>query len=184
MKYVQVRRHAPKHAHGHLTDEGKMLAQEVKAKLPTYDLVISSNKPRAVETALLLTGKTPLVDARAGTPPFTTEQEKTLHELGETHPYGIAGLIFDNPEYRHMIKKQGQQLAEVIKETLKKLPDDGIALIISHDGVMVAAEKILKNMSFDQADKTFKPLEGFEVSETMEIRNINIIQPRRLNILS
>jgi len=173
MKQVHVRRHAPKHATGGLTEEGKRLAQEFKKQLGTYDLIISSDKPRAIETAELLTGLKPLVDKRAGTPPFTLEQETKLHELGQNHQHGIAGVLFENPEYRVMIGIQGKKLAELINETLEKLPENGRALIISHDGVMVSAERILKNKMLDKAEKTFKPLMGFKVYEDGTIENLD-----------
>jgi len=172
MKYIQVRRHAPKHAKGHLTNEGKKLADKVKNKLPQFALIISSNKPRAIETARLLTGKEPIIDKRAGTPAFSLDIEQTLHREGQSHPFGIAGVIFDNPEYKKMIKEQGKKLAELIKETLLKLPENGTALIISHDGVMVSTEKVLRKAMFDKADKTFKPLEGFQIDESGEIKDI------------
>ena len=172
MKQIHIRRHAPKHSTGGLTDEGKKLANEFKSKVGKYDLVISSDKPRAIETAILITGIRPIVDKRAGTPPFTPEQEKQLHELGQGHPFGIAGVILDNPEYRVMIKVKGESLGNLIQETLKKLPDDGKALIISHDGVMVTAERLLKNKSLDKAGKTFKPLMGFVVYENGVIEDL------------
>ena len=172
MKQVHVRRHAPKHATGNLTEEGKKLAVQFKKKLGTYDLIISSNKPRAIETAELLTGLKPLIDKRVGTPPFTPEQEQKLHELGVNHPFGIAGVILDNPQYRIMIKPQGESLAQLIKETLEKLPQNGSALIISHDGVMVTAERILKDKQLDKAEKTFKPLMGFKVHEDGTIEDL------------
>lgn len=169
MKYIQVRRHAPKHAEGHLTGEGKKLAESVKKKLPSFNIILSSDKPRAIETAKLLTGINPQIDKRAGTPAFSMDQEKELHNLGEKHTFGIAGVIFENPGYKKMIREQGEKLAELIKETLVKLPENGCALIVSHDGVMVSAEKILQNFSFDKAEKTFKPLQGFQVNERGEI---------------
>jgi broad specificity phosphatase PhoE len=172
MKQVHVRRHAPKHSTGGLTDEGKKLAKEFKSKIGRYDLIVSSDKPRAIETALLITGIEPVIDKRAGTPPFTAEQERQLHELGQNHPYGIAGVILDNPEYRVMIKVKGESLGNLIKETLKKLPKEGKALIISHDGVMVAAEGLLKNKSLDKAVKTYKPLMGFVVYEDGTIEDL------------
>ncbi|PIY71584.1 hypothetical protein COY87_05350 [Candidatus Roizmanbacteria bacterium CG_4_10_14_0_8_um_filter_33_9] len=173
MKYIQVRRHAPKHAEGHLTDEGKQMVDKVRNKLPQFTLIISSNKPRAIETAKLLTGKEPIIDKRAGTPAFSLDIEQTLHVEGQNHPFGIAGVIFDNPEYRVMIKKQGEKLAELIAETLLKLPENGTALIISHDGVMVATEKVLRKAMFDKASKTFKPLEGFQIDEKGEITDLD-----------
>ena len=108
MKQVHIRRHAPKHSTGGLTDEGKKLAEEFKNKVGKYDLIFSSDKPRAIETAILITGMKPIIDKRAGTPPFTPEQEIQLHEFGQKHLFGIAGVILDNPEYRVMIKKKGE----------------------------------------------------------------------------
>ncbi len=172
MKQVHIRRHAPKHSTGNLTEEGKKLAKEFKTKLGKYDLILSSDKPRAIETAILITGLKPIMDKRAGTPPFTPAQEKKLHELGQNHQYGIAGVILDNPEYRVMIKIKGKSLVDLIQETLKKLPEDGKALIISHDGVMIAAERLLKNKSLDKAEKTFQPLMGFVVYEDGRIEDL------------
>ena len=173
MKQVHVRRHAPKHSTGSLTEEGKKLAQELRKKLRKYNLVISSEKPRAIETAKLLTGSKPTIDNRAGTPPFSSEQEKKLHELGQNHQYGIAGVILDNQEFRALVIPKGESLVELIKETINKLPENGSALIISHDGVMVIAETILKNKSLDKAKKTFKPLRGFTVYEKGEIADLD-----------
>lgn len=111
--------------------------------------------------------------ARAGTPPFTLQQEHRLHELGINHPFGIAGVIFENTEYRTMIKLQEASLVKLIKETFNKLSENGTALIISHDGVMVTAERILKNVSLDKAKKTFKPLMGFVVNNDGKIEDID-----------
>jgi len=165
MKKVFVRRHAPKHATGELTAEGRQLAQKFHKKTGVYHIVIASDKPRAIETAILLTGIEPIIDTRAGTPPFTSEQEEELHEKGEKHPQGIAGVIFEILAFKEMVITQGRSLVDLIEETLVKLPPDTNALIISHDGVMVAAEKILVNESLEKADKTFQPLTGFVVSE-------------------
>jgi len=172
MKQVHIRRHAPKHSTGNLTNEGKNLAKKLKNKVEKYDLVISSDKPRAIETAIVITDTNPIVDKRAGTPVFTPQQEKELHELGQNHQYGIAGVIYDNPEYRVKIKDQGASLRNLIKETFIQLPKNGKALIISHDGVMVTAERLLKNKSLDRAEKTFRPLMGFVVYEDGSIEDL------------
>lgn len=71
-----------------------------------------------------------------------------------------------------MIKEQGEKLTELIKETLLKLPKNGYALIISHDGVMVSTLKCLRHESFDTASKTFKPLQGFQVNERGNISDL------------
>ncbi|MCL4374778.1 phosphoglycerate mutase family protein [Patescibacteria group bacterium] len=172
MKQVHLLRHAPKHATGALTDAGKKLAQERKKQMDHYDLIIASDKPRAVETAVLLTGKTPLIDKRAGTPAFTPEQMRQLHLAGEKHPFGVAGVIFDHPQYRPMIITQAKQLTRLIEELMNKLPADGKALIISHDGVMVATEKLLKKLPLDRADKTYPPLHGFSIDAEGKVINL------------
>ena len=173
MKQVHVRRHGPKNSTGDLTEEGKKLAQSFRKQLGKYDLIISSDKPRAIETAELLTGLKPIIDKRAGIPLFTPEQEKKLDELGQNHQFGTAGVILDNPEYRVMIKPKGESLVQLIKELLDKLPKNGKALIISHDGVMVTAERILKNKTIDKAEKTFKPLKGFKVNNDGKIKDLD-----------
>jgi broad specificity phosphatase PhoE len=172
MKEVHVRRHAPKAAEGHLTEEGREKARLLQRQLGTFDLVIASNIPRAQETAVLLTGMVPVTDTRATPPALTAEQERQLNILGESHPYGIAGVIFDSPEFREMIMRKGKVLAELIQETIEKLQDNQKALLISHDGMMVAAEKILKHDKKEKAEKTYHPLEGYAVDDQLQIRNL------------
>jgi broad specificity phosphatase PhoE len=171
---VHVLRHAPRNISGQLTEEGKRQAQSLKGKLGKYHKVISSEMPRAQETAILITGEPPHIDKRAGIPAFTEEQERALFELGKIHPHGIAGVIFDTPEYRELVKIRGKTLAELIKETLTNLPENARALIITHDGSMVGAEKILTNQPFDTAGKYYKPLSGYKVNEQLEIEELTI----------
>lgn len=172
MKEIHVLRHAPKNATGELTNEGKALASEFKQELKPFNLVISSGKPRAIETALLLTGIHPVVDTRASGIPFTPEQEKDFHEQGKQHLFGIAGLIFESLEFRPLIIQKGESLVALIQETLVKLPEDGRALIISHDGVMVAADMILRHASLTKAEKTYEPLQGFVVYEDQTVKDL------------
>jgi hypothetical protein len=56
---------------------------------------------------------------------------------------------------------------------MDKLPSNGKALIISHDGVMVTAERLLQNKHLDKAEKTFKPLTGFTVHDTGKIEDLD-----------
>ncbi|MCL4359647.1 histidine phosphatase family protein [Patescibacteria group bacterium] len=172
MKEVHIRRHAPKDATGVLTEEGKKLATAFKQGLQEFNLVISSNKPRAVETAQLLTGIYPMLDTRASGIPFTKEQEKEFHERGNHHPFGIAGVIFDSTEFRPLIIKKGENLVALITETFDKLPEEGRALIISHDGVMVAADMILRHAPLTKAEKTYEPLQGFVVYEDQTVKDL------------
>ncbi len=170
MKEIDIVRHATKDATGALTDEGKNSAETLATVLGSYDIVISSPKPRAVETATLLTGKYPVLNERASALDLTARELKDTHEQGKLHQFGIAGVLFDSSEYRPKILKKGKELMKLIEETFSALPNDGRALIISHDGVMVAAYMIMRKRKLFKAERTFTPLQGFQVFENGSIK--------------
>lgn len=172
MKKIYVLRHAPKDANGKLTEEGKVQATLLKNKLQPFDMVIASNMPRAQETAVLLTGRQPTIDKRASIIDINEEQERELFEAGKQHPQGIAGVVFDTPEYRELVKIRGNTLVALIKETLEKLSENQTALIVTHDAPMVAAEKIMKNLPLEKAEKFYKPLKGFIVYADLSTEEI------------
>lgn len=175
MKQVMVIRHAPKNINGPLTDAGKVIAVKLKGELKDFDVVISSDVPRAYETAELLLEYKPSLDQRARIPDFTLGEEKELFLLGQKHPAGIAGAIFDNSEYLARTKRQSKRLVELIKETLHKLPENGKAIIFSHDATMVAAEKMLKGQPLVKAERNYQPLSGFSVNENLDINYFSLI---------
>ena len=172
MKEIFVLRHTEKDALGNITDEGRVAAKALGAQLGVFDIVISSPKSRAVETAVLLVAKEPTVDSRAGAICLTPEEIKRTHEKGKEHRFGIAGVLFASDEYRTKIIEKGRELVELIKETLNRMPDPGRALIISHDGVMVAADMILSNRELLKSEKTFEPLRGFRVFENLAVEDL------------
>jgi broad specificity phosphatase PhoE len=172
MKEILVLRHAEKDASGNITDKGRACAKALGARLGDFDIIISSPKSRAVETAVLLVSKEPTIDRRAGAIGLTPEETMRTHEEGKKHQFGIAGVLFANDEYRPKIIEKGRELVELIKETLNKLSDSGRALIISHDGVMVAADMILRHMEPLKAEKTFEPLQGFRIFEDLSVEDL------------
>ncbi len=153
-----------------LIDEGKQKCLDLKKKFGNFDIVISSNFDRNKETAKLLTGKEPQVDARAGILKLTDEQNQKITELRQKHPLGIAGAIFSVPELIQPVKEAGQNLIDLIKEVISKLPENGRALIISHDGTMVSAEKILKKDTFASIERTYYELEGFILDDNLHMK--------------
>jgi broad specificity phosphatase PhoE len=169
MKEIYVLRHAPKDASGKLLEGRMNLAVELGKRLGDFDIIFSSPIPRAVDTAVLLTGKEPIVDERAGGIGLTPDETKQTHEQGKLHPFGIAGVLFDSEKYRLQLLKKGGELAQLVDETFTKLSRDSRALIISHDGVMVAAYILLRNMPTDKAQITFEPLQGFKVYEDRRV---------------
>lgn len=172
MKGIYVLRHTEKDATGNLTEAGKARARELSNRMGQFNLVYSSDKPRAVETAILLTGIQPIIDTRAGAIPLTPEEVRSTHEEGKLHPFGIAGVLFESDIYRPKIIEKGKELVKLIEELWVKLPDGGRALIVSHDGVMVAADMILLHVELQQAEKTFEPLQGFRVFGNLSVEDL------------
>jgi hypothetical protein len=119
-----------------------------------------------------LSGKTPIVDERAGILKSPSEFGPRIAELRKTHPFGVAGAIISIPELREPLQQQGQSLRELVKECLGKLKDGERALIVSHDGSMVAFEKVLTNASFEEIDHTYGELEGFRLDENMTLTRL------------
>lgn len=173
MREIYILRHAEKDASGELTDEGKIRATEFQGRIGHFDFVYSSPQTRAVETAKLLAGKDPIIDIRADAIPLTSEELADLHEKGKHHQFGIAGVLFESDVYRPKIMERGEELVRLIEATFDALSDDGRVLIVSHDGVMVAAEMIIRNMESAKAYKTFKPLEGFRVFDNWSVEDVN-----------
>mgnify|MGYP001619559525 FL=1 len=94
-------------------------------------------------------------------------------ELRKIHPLGVAGAIFSLPELHEPVMEAGKRLLSLITETLQALPENGKALIVSHDGTMVAAEKIIKKELFSSLEKTYRELEGFTVDEKLNLEEFN-----------
>lgn len=173
MKKVYVIRHADKNKEtGELTEEGRERAKQLKKNLGDFDLVITADRPRLTETASLLTGKEPFLDARAGFVYTSTEQKERLSQQAKVHPMNHAGAIFEFPEHEDLVTIIGNNLLALIKETFTKLPENGEALIVSQDGVMVAAERILHSKPYAKLETSYQPLEGFVINEELKIEGL------------
>jgi broad specificity phosphatase PhoE len=168
MKQVLILRHATWNLKDDtLTAEAKGRCQALKAKLPALTIVISSPFGRAKETAQLLSGKDPVEDNRASFPNLDPEVAKQIALARLTHPLGVAGAIFAIPAAREPYRKQAMLLLDLIKDTFEQLKDDQTALIASHDGIMVALDKLLDNASFEGTDHTYNELEGFYIDPSL-----------------
>jgi broad specificity phosphatase PhoE len=165
--------------HGHwdsvndqLTEQGKGRCLEVKPILGSFVIAVSSPFGRTLETAQLLSDVEPRTDERASIPQGPPEYGPRIMELRKTHPYGVAGALISIPELREPLYKQGQALLELVKEVLAQLLDDQRGLIVSHDGTMVAMERVLMRATFDEIDHTYGELEGFRVDESMHLTRL------------
>lgn len=170
MKEILVIRHANwNFVDDKLTDEGRERCIARKPELGSIALALSSPFGRTQETAELLSGSKPTVDERAGILKSPPEFSARVAVLRKTHPLGVAGAIISVPELREPLRSQGEALNELVAETMAELADGQRALIVSHDGTMVALEKVLTGASFDQIDHTYDELEGFRIDENLQL---------------
>lgn len=164
MKQVYVLRHAPKDNNtDELTENGIIKARELQKILPKFNIVIASDSPRTQETATLLTGSKPTIDARAGFFQASPEQNFFINKQAESHPFGFTGAYLEYEDIKEEILNKARKLVDLIYETLERLGTDDKALIISHDITMVPAEKILTRKK--PYTKTFNYLNGYIIDE-------------------
>ncbi len=95
MKLVYVLRHAQKNIiTGSITKKGKEACEALRKHLPAFNLVISSEKERCIETARALTGKEPDQDNRANIEWTTgTELVNLIAETVQNMRDGDCALI-------------------------------------------------------------------------------------------
>jgi broad specificity phosphatase PhoE len=173
MRTVEVSRHGEKEIHtiatdgrveAGLTKQGQMRARQLGRSLGPFDRVYSTSRGRAIETAQLLSGNEPIRDDRAGYLQLPKYLMRSMKE--RTHPLGTSGLVFEDPASRLLARVSGMVLVAFINEILQQLPEDGSALIVSHDIPMLAARQDLQKVNRtvrSSLDERFGYLEGFRV---------------------
>lgn len=174
MKEVYVLRHAEWDGkEDALTEQGKSDADEYSTYLPDFDIVSSSPFIRAQQTAEIIGRIKPRIESAASVPQSPLEIREQILERRKTHPLGIAGALFEAQEAHPALKLAGQALSQLIQRTLNDLQENQRALIVSHDGTMVAAERILTNIDFaEPLTQTYDELEGFTVDENLQLKKL------------
>jgi broad specificity phosphatase PhoE len=172
-KQVYVIRHAEWDLeHDRLTEEGNEAAQKAATRLPGFSVVYSSPADRAQQTAEIIGNQIPVTDPRAGTPLFPAVFRSQLDERRKTHPLGVAGALFELPRAQEVLSEAGKAFKLLVDKAMAELQDGEYGLIVSHDGTMVAAEKVLRGESFDSIEHSFGELEGFVIDDNKRITSI------------
>jgi broad specificity phosphatase PhoE len=174
MKEVYILRHANwNNSEDTLLPEGIENAKERSVTLPRFTVAYASPFIRTQQTAELLSHLKPKIIAQASIPEAPSEIRSQILERRATHPFGIAGALFETPQAWPALQTAGNALATLIKDTLAELDDEEKALIVSHDGTMVAARRILSHTDIEQPlEYTYGELEGFKINEKMIIEDI------------
>ena len=176
MKKIYVLEHANwNFGKNRLTNKSYQECIGFRGRFDPFNIIISSREKRNRETARLLTQKDPEVDARAG----TVKKLKIFVKgrSGQQSQYqarGSGGQVFSHYIFRRPHRKAGEQLLSLIKETMDKLPEDGTALIVSHNQNMISASKILQNERYIREGERYHALEGFTVDENMSFRKFTL----------
>ena len=129
MKIIELRRHSIRDKPSpHLTQEGVDLAKKVGETLGNFHKIISSNAPRATETAVAMGYAVGEV---------LDEVSMTPESIGQEVNWGMGFS-----EYAEVIKKDGEtakyarKMVMFITKIAEELPDDGYALIVTHGGLI------------------------------------------------
>jgi hypothetical protein len=169
MKRIYVLRHADwDFETGLLTKDGIEKSLRIKSKLPKFKTVITSDFPRTKETAKLLSDQEPLIDFHASILQTTKEQLDEIMEKRETHPFGVIGVLFEREDLTKNLKKAGFNLIDLMKKIFDMIEENETALLVSHDGTILAAEKIIKGEVFNKVEKTYDSLEGYIIDEDLQ----------------
>jgi len=131
MRVIEHRRHSRRDPVGiHLNREGLELARRVAPALGRFDRVVTSPKPRAVETAEALGFA---VDALL--PELAMMPDDVGLPIDELHPRSFADYVRFVGRSEAMADYARTQ-ANLMREELERLPDGGRLLMVSHGGII------------------------------------------------
>jgi len=131
MRVIEHRRHSRRDPVGiHLNREGLELARHIAPTLGRFDRVVSSPKPRAVETVQALGFP---VDALL--PELAMMPDDVGLSIDELHPRSFADYVQIAGRSEAMAE-YAQRQAALMCEELERLPDGGRLLMVSHGGII------------------------------------------------
>ncbi len=130
MKHLEIRRHTMRQKPGkHLTQAGVTLARRVGAAMGPFARVITSDVPRAFETAIAMGFA---VDEQlADLAPLGDDEVTVALENAQT----FADVAQAARRYK-AVARRAQKLARLWAAIANGLPEDGAALIVTHGGVI------------------------------------------------
>jgi len=135
----------------HLTREGVQLARDVGANLGGFDLVVTSNLPRAIETAIAMGYA-------------SDEQLKDLGSVLGADKDGWKDGCAAWSEARTQsdrVRKAADKHAGILRRVAASIPDEGRALVVSHGGVMeLGVIGLLPDYDFSSWTQTWGYCEG------------------------
>lgn len=130
MKHLEIRRHTMRQKPGkHLTQAGVTLARHVGAGMGPFAKVVTSDAPRAFETAIAMGFAVDEQLADLATP----GDEEVTTALEDAHTF--ADVVMAVQRHR-AVARRAQKLARLLAAIAEALPEEGAALIVTHGGVI------------------------------------------------
>jgi hypothetical protein len=129
MKTIEIRRHSMRTSTGeHLNQQGVSLSRLVGQNLGPFDRVITSNKPRACETAIAMGFAVDEQSELMSTYGSSVEAEAPWPQTfeGYAEAFKLGGAV----------TRYGKKLAKVYRDLTDYLPDGRAALVVNHGGVV------------------------------------------------
>lgn len=135
MKEVYLLRHAERGIEDAISDRGQLLSRKLGELLPKFSKVISSDSPRTIITASLITGDEPQIDKKASFYEPTEENSPAIKQQAVDNKITFfeAADMYESNILKDGIYNQAQGLNQLIDETFSDLDENSKALIVSHD---------------------------------------------------
>ncbi|MCS7061673.1 MAG: histidine phosphatase family protein [Anaerolineae bacterium] len=159
MKYLEIRRHTMRQKPGkHLTQAGVSLARQVGASMGPFTKVITSDVVRAFETAIAMG--------------FAVDEQ--LADLAPLEDDGVITALEDAPTFAEVaqiarshkaVGRCARELARVWTSIAESLPEEGVALVITHGLVIeLGAAGCLPDADFSTWGAVCDYCEGIRLS--------------------
>ncbi len=129
MKTLTIRRHAQRQKPGkHLSQTGIDLARMTRPQTSPFDLVVTANVPRAIETSIAFGNEVHQMDDALGQLP-----REIFDKIGWPNSFShFKTIISQHKDVEDFANAQAQNWREIVDH----LPKNGRALIISHGAII------------------------------------------------
>ena len=165
MRVVDHFRHSIRAQPGkHLTREGVELARRVGLALGDYDLVVTSKRPRAIETAVAMG--------------YASERQIDglfVADLDVDWTQGCAAFA-EAIRRSKTVAKAAEEQADIIRSIIRTLPEHGKALVVSHGGVIeLGAAGLLPGHDFTSWGPSCERCEGIRLYFDAEVCTSGVV---------
>ena len=168
MRTIDILRHSLRESGPHLSDAGRALAVRVAAGMAApYDAVLTSDKPRARETAEAMGFAVAVEDPAFGVMdgaalnPWSSEIAQAAAAYGGDY----MAAAFHGPDAAAQLRQYAMGYMDAVLRYLDRVPGGGRMLLVSHGGTIeYVAALYATEFTLEAIGGPFAPCEGFSLS--------------------